>query len=847
MNRIDALAYDPEDLEELLNFSGSDSEAEVPPSPHKTTSNILPPLHFVDMPDQSPYLSAKKESQLQKFGVLNSPFGKFQSRKQTRSSPVPSLRTTSPFVKKKGVSPWTRFVPQIDVGVTSPSKMVFKTNDIVKHGELKVYMCRYKTIQPLFCIPFRDTTTLQSCRTRIDDLLMVDAVEYVFVAPTGKSIAVSAEGRFLAHWFYPVLTILVTNVINQSSHHQSPEKLQQAISAMDKPASTEKPWNLSYSSFGMFSSKELRMQSAIIQSPMSKKIRKRQQRDALRVSLESPSKTAEEFNDAFEPATDPAMDTATVRSILKRSKFDVLEHFTDREVQRRKDRHAKYQRKALVKALALQEKAVVLQCWWRTMLSYRLFQEKKQAHLAAIRIQTVMRQRSLQKKQMRSRRNSIMLNKTPSMKNSAHHYVFQAFEGNDKIVVKLQAIQRRRLAQKQLRENPEKAERYLELERRREMVRKSQENFERERALAQLRKLHAKERKERKELNKLALATRRERAAVSVQTTYRRYRAGKMVHILRRERKAAIKIQSHLRKNTALTRVETLKLQMRKSSLSGTTTESESYHPRLFCRRVWFRGAYHILYSCLSKGHLLLVLHCSTSGKQGDPIALECAFDVDDLKLFGLLPSTLLVRIHELDRLTEGASMALVLSRGQYVLNQQDFHNFRNLTLDARTLLLPNPDMYFGRMYQRCSDSNPPNELLRCFRYSEPTLIYYLAKRVKLGMAHLGFFEDKGVLYVECYISRWHICICVGLQYQEWAFTGHGILARCDLNQKIEISKHMGARISIGHNGVRLEVRRRLFHIAKRFRIEEDGVKTSATALFSVYILGTHRVSSSLL
>ncbi|RHY28990.1 hypothetical protein DYB32_005543 [Aphanomyces invadans] len=641
MNRIDALAYDPEDLEELLNFSGSDSEAEVSPSPHKTTSNILPPLHFVDMPDQSPYLSAKKETQLQKFGVLNSPFGKFQSRKQTRSSPVPSLRTTSPFVKKKGVSPWTRFVPQIDVGVTSPSKMVFKTNDIVKHGELKVYMCRYKTIQPLFCIPFRDTTTLQSCRTRIDDLLMVDAVE------------------------------------------QSEPWVSEPGTAMDKPASTEKPWNLSYSSFGMFSSKELRMQSAIIQ---------RQQRDALRVSLESPSKTAEEFNDAFEPATDPAMDTATVRSILKRSKFDVLEHFTDREVQRRKDRHAKYQRKALVKALALQEKAVVLQCWWRTKLSYRLFQEKKQAHLAAIRIQTVMRQRSLQKKQMRSRRNSIM----------------SSIEGNDKIVVKLQAIQRRRLAQKQLRENPEKAERW----RRREMVRKSQENFERERALAQLRKLHAKERKERKELNKLALATRRERAAVSVQTTYRRYRAGKMVHILRRERKAAIKIQSHLRKNTALTR-----LQMRKSSLSGTTTESESYHPRL----------------CLSKGHLLLVLHCSTSGKQGDPIALECAFDVDDLKLFGLLPSTLLVRIHELDRLTEGASMALVLSRGQYVLNQQDFHNFRNLTLDARTLLLPNPDMYFGRMYQRCSDSNPPNELLRCFRYSEPTLIYYLAKRVKLG------------------------------------------------------------------------------------------------------------------
>ncbi|RLO05665.1 hypothetical protein DYB28_001656 [Aphanomyces astaci] len=441
---MDALAYDPEDLEELLYFSGSDSD-EHPPEPPPASSTILPPLHFVDMPSRSPYLSASKASQLSKLGVLNSPFGKYPKQ---RPSP-----------KMKAPSPLTRFVPEIilPTNMTSPSKlMTFKTNDIIKHGELKLYMCRYTTIQPLFCIPFHETTTLQACRTLIDDLLMVDAIEYVFVAPTGtylptytyiwtlmsflagKSIAVSAEGRFHAHWFYPVLTILVTSVLNQTSHHVSPDKLQQTMAALDQksPASNEKPWNLSYASFGMFSSKELRMQSAIIQ--------------------------------------------------------------------RRKNRHIKIQRKALQTALNIQEKVIVLQCWWRTMLSYRALQEKKQAHVAAIRIQSVMRQRSLQLKQLRVRRNSI---------------------------------------------------RYAELERRREMVRKSQENFERERALAQLRKLHAKERKERKELNKLAVATRRERAAVAVQTTYRRYRAGKMVLVLRRERKAAIKIQAHLRKNTALTRV----------------------------------------------------------------------------------------------------------------------------------------------------------------------------------------------------------------------------------------------------------------------------------------------------
>ncbi|RHY67486.1 hypothetical protein DYB30_002432 [Aphanomyces astaci] len=328
---MDALAYDPEDLEELLYFSGSDSD-EHPPEPPPASSTILPPLHFVDMPSRSPYLSASKASQLSKLGVLNSPFGKYPKQ---RPSP-----------KMKAPSPLTRFVPEIilPTNMTSPSKlMTFKTNDIIKHGELKLYMCRYTTIQPLFCIPFHETTTLQACRTLIDDLLMVDAIEYVFVAPT-----------------------------------------------------------------------------------------------------------------------------------------------------------------ALQTALNIQEKVIVLQCWWRTMLSYRALQEKKQAHVAAIRIQSVMRQRSLQLKQLRVRRNSI---------------------------------------------------RYAELERRREMVRKSQENFERERALAQLRKLHAKERKERKELNKLAVATRRERAAVAVQTTYRRYRAGKMVLVLRRERKAAIKIQAHLRKNTALTRV----------------------------------------------------------------------------------------------------------------------------------------------------------------------------------------------------------------------------------------------------------------------------------------------------
>ncbi|RHY06185.1 hypothetical protein DYB36_002444 [Aphanomyces astaci] len=400
MSKMDALAYDPEDLEELLYFSGSDSD-EPPPEPPPASSTILPPLHFVDMPSRSPYLSASKASQLSKLGVLNSPFGKYPKQ---RPSP-----------KMKAPSPLTRFVPEIilPTNMTSPSKlMTFKTNDIIKHGELKLYMCRYTTIQPLFCIPFHETTTLQACRTLIDDLLMVDAIEYVFVAPT--VISFSMQFHVYVGNFFKIMVAL-----DQKS-----------------PASNEKPWNLSYASFGMFSSKELRMQSAIIQ--------------------------------------------------------------------RRKNRHIKIQRKALQTALNIQEKVIVLQCWWRTMLSYRALQEKKQAHVAAIRIQSVMRQRSLQLKQLRVRRNSI---------------------------------------------------RYAELERRREMVRKSQENFERERALAQLRKLHAKERKERKELNKLAVATRRERAAVAVQTTYRRYRAGKMVLVLRRERKAAIKIQAHLRKNTALTRV----------------------------------------------------------------------------------------------------------------------------------------------------------------------------------------------------------------------------------------------------------------------------------------------------
>ncbi|KAF0754401.1 hypothetical protein AaE_005345 [Aphanomyces astaci] len=337
MSKMDALAYDPEDLEELLYFSGSDSD-EHPPEPPPASSTILPPLHFVDMPSRSPYLSASKASQLSKLGVLNSPFGKYPKQ---RPSPVisPSLQA-SPHGKKKmkAPSPLTRFVPEIilPTNMTSPSKlMTFKTNDIIKHGELKLYMCRYTTIQPLFCIPFHETTTLQACRTLIDDLLMVDAIEYVFVAPTGKSIAVSAEGRFHAHWFYPVLTILVTSVLNQTSHHVSPDKLQQTMAALDQksPASNEKPWNLSYASFGMFSSKELRMQSAIIQSPMSKKIRKRQQRDALRVSLESPLESFDGVADAFEHTNNPALDPATVHSILKRSKFDVLEHFSDREVQ----------------------------------------------------------------------------------------------------------------------------------------------------------------------------------------------------------------------------------------------------------------------------------------------------------------------------------------------------------------------------------------------------------------------------------------------------------------------------------------------------------------------------------
>ncbi|KAG9414516.1 hypothetical protein AC1031_007923 [Aphanomyces cochlioides] len=824
MSSVDALTYDPEDLEELLNFSGSDSESEPP------STGTLPPLMFVDLPPRPTAASStsKKAQQLEKFGVFHSPFGplpKAVSPPSKRLNPV--LSPNLPYVKKK---PPTRLA---QVTETSPSKMAFKTNDIIKHGELKVYMCRYTTIQPLFCIPFHETTTLAACRKRIDDLLMVELVDYVFVAPTGKTVATAAEARFLAYWFHPVLTILVTS-INQQSSHPSPEKLLQALHPdFSSKSVAERPWNLSYASFGMFSSKELRMQSAIIQAPMGKKIRQRQQRDALRLALETPDDLACGAFEAPEKSS-PALDRSTVQTILQRSHRDVLQHISEREYEKRKFRHAKIQQRALALALDRHDKATKIQAWWRMLLGLKCLQAKKQA---AICIQNLMRQRSVQRRQERARRNCISLQKTAKMTSTASQYVYQAVDR--KGVVKLQAIQRRRLVQKALREHPEKAQKYLELERRREMVRQSQENFEKQKALAQLRKLHAVERKQRKELNKLAFAARQHAAAVVIQSSYRRHRAGQFVHFLRRERTAAIKIQSHLRKNSALAKVETLKLQMRKSSLSGSSMEyAESYHPRLFCRRVWFRGSYHLLYSCVSKAHFLLVLHANGAGKQSDPIAVECVLDMNDLKTFGLLPSTTSVRIHDVDRLVEGATAALTLSKGQYLLNQQDFHKFRNISMNSRTLLLPNPDMYFGRMYQRCSDSNPPHERLRCFLYSAPTLIYYVAKRMKLGMAHLGFFEDRGVLYVECYISRWHICICVGLQYQEWAFSGLGVLSACDLGQKIDISKHIAPRISIGHLGVRIDVRKRLFHLAKRFRVVENDATTYATALFSVYILG---------
>ncbi|CAK5187304.1 unnamed protein product [Aphanomyces euteiches] len=831
MSSVDALTYDPEDLEELLNFSGSESDSE----PER--SSTLPPLQFVDLPPRptAAKSTSKKAQQLKKFGVFHSPFGPLPKAVSPPSKRLhPLLSPSLPYVKKK--TP-TRLA---QVTETSPSKMAFKTNDIIKHGELKVYMCRYTTIQPLFCIPFHETTTLAACRKRIDDLLMVELVDYVFVAPTGKTVATTAEARFLAYWFHPVLTILVTSM-NQQSSHPSPEKLLQALhpDLNSKSVAEQRPWNLSYASFGMFSSKELRMQSAIIQAPMGKKIRQRQQRDALRLALETPDDLASGAFEAVEKSS-PALDPSTVQTILQRSHRDVLQHISEREYEKRKFRHAKIQQRALNLALDKHYKAIKIQAWWRMFLGLKCLQAKKQAHKAAICIQNLIRQRSIQRQQeQKARRNCIRLQKTPQMTSSATQFVYQAVDS--KGVVKLQAIQRRRLAQKALREHPEKAQKYLELERRREMVRQSQENFEKQKALAQLRKLHAVERKQRKELNKLAFAARQDAAAVVIQSSYRRYRAGQFVHFLRRERSAAIKIQSHLRKNSALAKVETLKLQMRKSSLGGSAMDyAESYHPRLFCRRVWFRGSYHLLYSCVSKTHFLLVLHANGGGKHSDPIAIECFLDMNDLKTFGLLPSTTSVRIHDVDRLVESATAALTLSKGQYLLNQQDFHKFRNIGLNSRTLLLPNPEMYFGRMYQRCSDSNPPQELLRCFLYSAPTLIYYVAKRMKLGrMAHLGFFEDRGVLYVECYISRWHICICVGLQYQEWAFSGLGVLSTCDLSQKIDISKHIAPRISIGHLGVRIDVRKRLFHLAKRFRIvENDATTTFATALFSVYILG---------
>ncbi|OQR85415.1 hypothetical protein ACHHYP_11855 [Achlya hypogyna] len=816
---MDALEYDPLDVEELLTLSDSDESDD-------DRTVMFPPL-VLDLEPR-----AKKMDRLKKLGVLDSPFGSYQPRNNIRTPPSMEAQH-SPYMKgspakllRKKRHPSKLPPPTLDLE-TSPTKFRFKTNEIIKHGDLKVYMCRYTTIQPLFCIPFHELSTLQSSRKLIDDLLMVDMVDYCFVAPNGKAIAKTAEARFTAYWFFPVLTILVVSIQNMPHQCQSPDELRDALSNLRPDSSPkEKPWNLSYASYGNFSSQSLRMQSAIIKAPMGAKIRKRQARDVLRLSLESPSASP---NAVFESTPNPALDPSTVQTILKRSQFDVLDRFSDLEFQKRHKRHVRLQQKSLVHALEMHERAVQLQCWIRTVWSVRKVEALREARRPTMApVPTSV--------EGRPRRYSISLSKHPA---TEMVHLLQKFDGHDtQGIVKLQAMHRRRLVQRRLRPSLAKIR---EMERRHEMLQKTQEDYQREKALANIRKLQKVEQKQRKELNKMHDEIRRQRAVVAIQSFMRRVLAVRTVKQLRLERKAAIKIQSHLRKNTALTTLENLKLQLRKSSLNSSglsSSANDSYHPRLFCRRVWFHDDYYIVFVVLSKANISLVLYQPplAPSKITNLTVVECILDTDELKTLGLLARSYFVTVFDIDRLIEGVVMYLMFERGSIVLNPKEVHPFRNLTIDARSLVLATPEHYFGQLYHKCSDCNSADDLLRPLRYAHPTLHYYIAKRVKLGMAHFAFFEDQGVMYVECYVSRWHLCLCIGLQYHEWSFTNLPILALCSSAQKVAIAKHMVNHFSIGPaHGVKVDVRKRIFHQAKRFSVESAA---AVVGLFAVYRLG---------
>ncbi|OQS03925.1 hypothetical protein THRCLA_03787 [Thraustotheca clavata] len=819
---MEALEYDANDVEELLCLSDSD-EAE-----NEHLPVLFPPLVL----DLEPRV--KKFERLKNYGVIDSPFGSWpRNNLRSQTSDVKPEQRKSPYIN---VSPTkllrkkrhpTKLPPPANPE-TSPTKFRFKTNAIIKHGDLKVYMCRYTTIQPLFCIPFHEHSTLQSCRKGIDDLLMVDIVDYSFVAPNGKAIAKTAEARFTAYWFYPVLTILVLSIQNTPHLSQSPDKLKDSLAALIRePEIKEKPWNLSYASFGNFSSQSLRMQSAIIRSPISSKIRKRQAQDELRLSLETSTPSTTE---AFDLEPNPALNPATIKTILDRSRYDVLDRFSDLEFHKRQTRHLKLQQKTLLNAIELHQRAIQIQCWIRTIWSIREVQAKRDAHFIALHPPSPTPPSTAG----RPRRYSISLNQSP-LGDIPH--LLQKFKGHDSGIIMLQAVHRRRLVQKSLKQSRTDSK----VKHRTEMLQKTQDDFEREKALANIRKMQKLDQKQRKELSKMQDEIRRQNAVVAIQTCIRRFLAVKTVKQLRMERKAAIKIQSHLRKNNALTTLENLKLQLRKSSLNTTNftagASSDSYHPRLFCRRVWFNDNYSIVLVMLSKTQITLILF-PTQPSTTSSTVIECSFDADELKTLGLLARSFFVTIHDIDRLVEGIVSYLIFHRGNMIINPKEAHPYRNLNIDARSLCLSDPELYYTQLYQKCSDCNSTNNLLRPLRYARPSLLYYIAKRVKLGMAHFAFFEDQGIMYVECYISRWHLCLCIGLQYREWSFINLPVLHHCTSSDKVAIAKHMVNHISIGPtHGVKIDVRLRIYHQAKRFQFESDHT-TSAVCLFSVYRLG---------
>ncbi|KDO32037.1 hypothetical protein SPRG_03254 [Saprolegnia parasitica CBS 223.65] len=804
---MEGLEYDANDVEELLSLSDAE---DIDANSRRV---LFPPL-VLDLEPR-----AKKVDRLKKLGVLHSPLGDWP-RNNVRSPPSVECKLEAPHSPYVKASPAklstkkrhpTKLPPPIEME-TSPTKFKFKTNDIIKHGDLKVYMCRHTTIQPLFCIPFHEHSSLTSSRKLIDDLLMVDMVDYCFVAPNGKAIAKTAEGRFSAYWFHPVLTILVLSIQNTPHLCQSPDALRDALSQLGTDGRTptkEKPWNLSYVSFGNFSSQSLRMQTAIIKSPMSSKIRKRHARDVLRLALETPAPVDDAV---FETAPNGALAPSTVQTILERSRYDVLDRFSDLEVEKRRKRHLRLQQKTLVHALEMHKRAVQLQCWVRTVWSVRQVEVLREARRQALQAQMPPPTSS----DGRPRRYSISLSQQPMVVANLHFVPqFGAYE--EKSIVKLQALQRRRLAQKSYRQ----AHAEKELEQRHEMLQKTQSDYEREAALTNIKRLHKVDQKQRKELLKEHDEQRRQAAILAIQRLIRRFLAVRVVKRLRMERKAAIKIQSHLRKNTALTTLENLKLQSRKSSLNvsgSSVNNSDSYHPRLFCRRVHFHDTTNaVVLVVLTKTQISLVLYEASSASH--PTAVECTLETDELKTLGLLTRSYFITVGDIDRLIEGLVMHLIVQRGRVLLNPREVHPFRNLNIDARSLVLGTPDMYFGQLYQKCSDCNSAEDLLRPLRYAKPTLHYYVAKR--------------------CYVSRWHLCLCIGLQYSEWSFSNLPVLSLCSTPQKVAIAKHMVHHITLSHtNAVRIDVRQRMFRQAKRLRCETSGSVTFAVGLFSVHRLG---------